>query len=403
MQIMTLKKLGIASAILLAGAQTAYANDLQINGFLNVTAGVLDNKDIEDGFTTGGYDTTLGFDQHTLAGLQISKKVNDNTSATVQLMSRGKQGYKTETAWAYVTYDLSDNTAIRFGRLRTPFFHYSDFLEVGYAYNWVTPPTIVYRLDSMSTLTGVDFTHQFTMGAIDGAFQLYTGRYKDDFELRGDTYDAELSSAAGAVLNLNTGNFGGRLSYHQAELSFYDLDPTLPEADLRNLDKVLGAAAFAAQHIGAVDSFEASGQNSSFYQGSLFWDNGSTSLIAEYTALRHDSHILNDDDAWLVSIAQRFGDVTAHLTYATAKNKVKDGNVGIVQRFAESEESDIIAGLRYDYSSSVALKAEAHYITINNAATRADQMTTVGPVAASELDLDKNTGSLYTIGMSIVF
>ena len=396
---MTLKKLGIASAILLAGAQTAYANDLQINGFLNVTAGVLDNKDIEDGFTTGGYDTTLGFDQHTLAGLQISKKVNDNTSATVQLMSRGKQGYKTETAWAYVTYDLSDNTAIRFGRLRTPFFHYSDFLEVGYAYNWVTPPTIVYRLDSMSTLTGVDFTHQFTMGAIDGAFQLYTGRYKDDFELRGDTYDAELSSAAGAVLNLNAGNFGGRLSYHQAELSFYDLDPT----GERNLDKMLGAAALTAQAIGAVDSFEASGQNSSFYQGSLFWDNGSTSLIAEYTALRHDSHILNDDDAWLVSIAQRFGDVTAHLTYATAKNKVKDGNVGIVQRFAESEESDIIAGLRYDYSSSVALKAEAHYITINNAATRADQMTTVGPVAASELDLDKNTGSLYTIGMSIVF
>src|SRR5690554_3549661 len=318
-------------------------------------------------------------------------------------MSRGKQGYKTETAWAYVTYDLSDNTAIRFGRLRTPFFHYSDFLEVGYAYNWVTPPTIVYRLDSMSTLTGVDFTHQFTMGAIDGAFQLYTGRYKDDFELRGDTYDAELSSAAGAVLNLNAGNFGGRLSYHQAELSFHDLDPTLPEADLRNLDKVLAAAIGAVPFIGAVDSFEASGQNSSFYQGSLFWDNGSTSLIAEYTALRHDSHLLNDDDAWLVSIAQRFGDVTAHLTYATAKNKVKDGNVGIVQRFAESEESDIIAGLRYDYSSSVALKAEAHYITINNAATRADQMTTVGPVAASELDLDKNTGSLYTIGMSIVF
>src|SRR5690554_4013884 len=397
MQIMTLKKLGIASAILLAGAQTAYANDLQINGFLNVTAGVLDNKDIEDGFTTGGYDTTLGFDQHTLAGLQISKKVNDNTSATVQLMSRGKQGYKTETAWAYVTYDLSDNTAIRFGRLRTPFFQYSDFLEVGYAYNWIILPTIVYRVDSMSTLTGVDFTHQFTMGAIDGAFQLYTGRYKDDFELRGDTYDAELSSAAGAVLNLNAGNFGGRLSYHQAELSFHDL---VPDPDARNLDKVPGVAAA----IGAVDSFEASGQNSSFYQGSLFWDNGSTSLIAEYTALRHDSHILNDDDAWLVSIAQRFGDVTAHLTYATATNKVKDGNVGIVQRFAESEESDIIAGLRYDYSSSVALKAEAHYITINNAATRGDQMRLTGdPVAASELDLDKNTGSLYTIGMSIVF
>src|SRR5690554_964408 len=401
MQIMTLKKLGIASAILLAGAQTAYANDLQINGFLNVTAGVLDNKDIEGGFTTGGYDTTLGFDQHTLAGLQISKKVNDNTSATVQLMSRGKQGYKTETAWAYVTYDLSDNTAIRFGRLRTPFFQYSDFLEVGYAYNWVTPPTIVYRLDSMSTLTGVDITHQFTTGAVDGSLQLYSGRYKDEFELRGDTYDAELASAVGAVFSLNSGNFGGRLSYHQAELSF-DLDGSVFDPNGRALDNISFIAGYAAPGTGT--EFITNGQSSSFYQGSLFWDNGSTSLVTEYTALRHDSHILNDDDAWLVSIAQRFGDVTAHITYASATNKVKDGNVGIVQRFAESEESDIIAGLRYDYSSSVALKAEAHYITINNAATRGDQMRLTGdPVAASELDLDKNTGSLYTIGMSIVF
>src|SRR5690554_937126 len=96
MQIMTLKKLGIASAILLAGAQTAYANDLQINGFLNVTAGVLDNEKIIDSPAAPGYDTTVGFDSQTLGGLQISKKVNDNTSATIQLMSRGSQDYQTE-------------------------------------------------------------------------------------------------------------------------------------------------------------------------------------------------------------------------------------------------------------------------------------------------------------------
>src|SRR5690554_324511 len=391
MQIMTLKKLGIASAILLAGAQTAYANDLQINGFLNVTAGVVDKEEIENGFTSAGYDTTLGYDAQTLAGLQISKKVNDNTSATVQLMSRGKQGYKTEAAWAYVTYDVSDNTSIRFGRLRTPFFQYSDFLEVGYAYNWITPPTIVYRLDSMSTLTGVDLTHQFTLGAVDGSIQLYTGRYKDEFELRGDTYDAELASAMGAVVSMNAGNFGGRVSYHQAELSFKDL---VADSDVngRNLDNLI----FIASQFGLDDAFQATGQNSSFYQGSLFWDNGSTSLITEYTALRHDAHILNNDDAWLVSLAQRFGDVTAHLTYAAATNTVKSGNIGTVQKFAESEESDIIVGLRYDYSSSVALKAEAHYITINKATSRGFKLD-------SSLDLDESTGSLYTIGMSIVF
>src|SRR5690554_1330701 len=398
MQIMTLKKLGIASAILLAGAQTAYANDLQINGFLNVTAGVLDNKDIEDGFTTGGYDTTLGFDQHTLAGLQISKKVNDNTSATVQLMSRSKQGYKTETAWAYVTYDLSENTAIRFDRLRTPFFQYSDFLEVGYAYNWITPPAIVYHLDTMSAMTGIDMTHQFTMGAVDGSFQIYTGRFKDDFDLDGDTYEMELRSAVGAVLNLNAGNFGGRASYQQAGFYINNLDPS----GNRALDSLLNLAQSFGPAYPDLDlnNIEPQGQTATFFQGSLFWDNGSTSLVAEYTGLRHDSDLLNDDDAWMVSAAQRFGDFTTHLTYAYAEDKIKSGAVGTAQKFSEAQDSSITLGLRYDYSSSVAFKTEAHYITSKSAESRQDNLP---DPAAGGLALDKNTGSLYTIGMSIVF
>src|SRR5690554_3211564 len=360
MQIMTLKKLGIASAILLAGAQTAYANDLQINGFLNVTAGVVDKEETENGFTSAGYDTTLGYDAQTLAGLQISKKVNDNTSATVQLMSRGKQGYQTEAAWAYITYDFSDNTSVRFGRLRTPFFQYSDFLEVGYAYNWITPPGIVYRLDSMSALSGVDMTHQFTMGAIDGSFQIYTGRFDDEFELRHESYDMELRSAAGAVLSLNAGNFGGRLSYHQAGLHIKDLGSQDRGLDsLANLGNAFGLA-----------NVSPSGESSSFYQGSIFWDNGSTSLIAEYTALRHDSYILNNDNAWMVSAAQRLGDFTLHTTYAATTDSLKSGTIGKAQKMAEAEESSITLGLRYDYSSSVAFKAEASYITRNDSKAR---------------------------------
>lgn len=394
---MTLKKLGIASAILLAGAQTAYANDLQINGFLNITAGVIDNEKIIDSPAAPGYDTTVGFDSQTLGGLQISKKVNDNTSATIQLMSRGKQDYQTEAAWAYVTYDLSDNTSIRFGRLRTPFFQYSDFLEVGYAYNWITPPGIVYRLDTMSALNGVDMTHQFTLGAMDGSFQLYTGRFKDDFDLDGETYEMELRSGVGAVLNLNAGNFGTRMSYHQAGFYINGLDATGTE---RALDRLFGLA----QSFGLdTSNIEPQGQTATFFQGSLFWDNGSTSLVAEYTGLRHDSDLLNDDDAWMVSAAQRFGDFTTHLTYAYAEDKIKSGAIGTAQKFSEAQDSSITLGLRYDYSSSVAFKTEAHYITAKSSASRLAELEKNQGAAAGDLALDKNTGSLYTIGMSIVF
>src|SRR5690554_2636363 len=397
---MVLKKIGLAAAVLLAGTQITYANDLQINGFLSVTAGVLDNEKIIDSPAAPGYDTTVGFDSQTLGGLQISKKVNDNTSATIQLMSRGSQDYQTEAAWAYVTYDLSDNTSIRFGRLRTPFFQYSDFLEVGYAYNWITPPAIVYRLDTMSAMTGIDMTHQFTMGAVDGSFQIYTGRFKDDFDLDGDTYEMELRSAVGAVINLNAGNFGGRASYQQA--GFY-INGLTADANGRTLDQLLDLAQSFGVQLGLdTSNIEPQGQTATFFQGSLFWDNGSTSLVAEYTGLRHDSDLLNDDDAWMVSAAQRFGDFTTHLTYAYAEDKIKSGAIGNAQKFSEAQDSSITLGLRYDYSSSVAFKTEAHYITAKSSAPRLAELGNQG-AAAGDLALDKNTGSLYTIGMSIVF
>lgn len=421
---MLLKRTGLAAAVLLASTQFAMAaDDLQINGFINVTTGVLDNEDIIDSPAAPGYDTTLGFDSQTLAGLQVSKRVNDNTSATLQLISRGSQGYETEAAWAYITYEATENTDIRFGRLRTPFFHYSDFLEVGYAYNWITPPGIVYRLDSMSSITGIDVTHRFTLGATDGSIQVYAGRFKDDFDLDGDTYEMELQSAGGAVLSLNHGDFGARASYHRAEFFINGVDNTVIDG-LTTADSI-GAALKSARKLDAYATLAAkaglgnispSGEVSKFYQASLFWDNGSTSLVGEYTGLRHDSYMLNDDDAWLVSFAQRFGSVTAHLTYAYAEDKFKSGDIGQLQRFTEAEDSSVTLGLRYDYNSSVAFKAEASYITTKTTDSRQEEVTTQvltniqnktdaldDTEAAFATPLDKNTGTLYTVGMSIVF
>lgn len=397
---MTLKKLGLTSAVMLATSSMAFAaDDLQINGFINVTAGLIDNEAIQDSPAAVGYDTTLGFDPQTLAGLQISKKVNNDTSATIQLMSRGSQSYKTEAAWAFITYELSENTDIRFGRLRSPIFHYSDFLEVGYAYNWISPPGIVYRLDSMSALTGFDVTHRFTLGALDGSMQLYTGRYKDDFNLNGEVYEMEMQSVAGAVLNLNAGDFGTRLSYHRAEFYINGLESN-PNG--RQLDKLM---AMAINFGLSKSEVEPQGQESTFLQGSAFWDNGSTSLVAEYTALRHDSALLNDDDAWLVSAAQRFGDFTVHATYAMAEDKLKSGTIGLAQKFTESEQSSATLGLRYDYNSSTAFKIEASYITDKVSDSRIEKLMggQTLPQDASTIALDKNTGSLYTVGMSIVF
>jgi hypothetical protein len=374
---MVLRKSGLAAAVLLACSPAAFSDDLNINGFMNVTAGTLSTEDI----SLDGYDDGVSFDVGTVVGLQMSKQVNDTTSATVQLISRGSDNYSTEASWAYVTYAANENTDIRMGRLRTPFFYYSDFLEVGYAYNWVRPPSIVYRLDAFSSISGVDVTHRFAIGGMDGSIQAYTGRYNDDFTLSGDTYHIELRRAAGMVFSLNSGDFGARLSYHQADLTL-DANAALAGPNGRALDNLAAGGALA----GVGDEFTADEDKAKFYQASVSYDNGSTAVIAEWTALDQTTALLNDDSAYLISAAQRFGDATVHLTYTVAEDDLESGVVGQVQKNAESKENSIILGMRYDYDSSTAFKVDIQ---------QHDEELVNGAKGES--------GLLYNVGMSLVF
>jgi len=337
-------------ALTLAGATgLTHANDLQINGFMSVGVGMLSTDDI----AVSGFDTDANFSTDTVIALQISKQINEKTSATTQLVSRGSEAYDTNAAWAYVSYAIDSDTDVRAGRLRTPFFYYSDFLEVGYAYNWVRPPEEVYRLDAFSSVNGIDLTHRFTMGSTDGSLQTYFGRFGGPVGLAGGTYEFELKNFGGVVLNLNRGNYGTRLSYHRADV-YTDLDAT----GSRALDGLLAAAT----SFGRGDDFDIAGQTSQFIEAAGTWDNGDYAVIAEYTALRQDSEMILDDNAFLLSGAKRFDTTTVHLTYISQRDLTEgDALQKNLKSNVEVHEQSYILGARYDYDSGTAFKIEAQY------------------------------------------
>ena len=282
------------------------ASDLNINGFLSVGATMLDDDKVE----VAGADGQGGFKQNTVLGLQVSKQVNDSTSVTGQLVSRGSDDYSTEAAWAFVTYAANDNLDLRMGRLRIPAFYYSDFLEVGYTYNSIRPAEEVYRLP-FSSIDGVDFTQRFSTGNIDGAVQVYYGRYQGDFESGGEVYDADFRNVTGISLSTNMGNFGSRLSYNQGELNLGSPAETgTPLASAQgNAD---GAAALLGD-ASASKNFNISGQTSRFIEAALTYDDGIYSVLAEWTAFDHETSLLLDDQAWMVSAAMRMGEFTPHV------------------------------------------------------------------------------------------
>lgn len=342
----------LLTAIMLTSSQMTFANDLNINGFMSVGAGVLSNKDV----SSSGYDDDLSFDRDTMVALQISKQINDSTSATTQFVARGADDYKTENSWAYVTYSMDENTDLRIGRLRSPFFYYSDFLEVGYAYNWVRPPSEVYsRLDAFSSVNAIDLTRSFSMDSVDGSVQVYYGRFNDSFAPIKKAFQIELRNFTGMVLNLTQNHWGARISYHQADLYMPDLAPN------QNGDQMEQLVAAAVAN-GLADEFIPDGDTARFYEAAITYDNGSTSFISEWTLLDHETDLFLNDTAYLVSMAQRFDDTTVHLTYTSDKDEDQSGAAGALKDTLRAEENSIILGARFDYDSGTAFKIEAQYV-----------------------------------------
>lgn len=371
----TLLALALASS-----ASLANANDIQVNGFMNVILGVSSNEDID----VDGYDEGMSATNNSVAGLQFFKQVNDSTSATVQLVARGANDFNTEAAWVYVTYAIDENTDLRVGRMRTPLYHYSDFLEVGYAYNWTTPSSIIYLQSNLSSFNGADITHRFSVGSVDAYVQAYSGRYVGELQADSDTYDMDLAST-GAVLSGSYGNFSGRMSYHAAEFNL-DLDPT----GTRGLDQYYGGAV-AVESFNLIPGLSASDfviDNSAtqYIQASFAYDNGSTSAIVEYTKLDHETAAFNDNFAYMIGGAQRFDETTIHLTYVATEDELEDGATGIYQANAEAKESSIILGARYDYDAGTAFKFEIE---------RHDEELRGGQ--------DGSVGVIYRAGYSLVF
>ncbi|CCU73447.1 hypothetical protein [Thalassolituus oleivorans] len=364
----------LAVAVLASAQASASDDDLRINGFMSVGVGMLSTDDI----AVSGFDTDANFSTDTVIALQISKQINETTSATTQLVSRGSEEYDTNATWAYISYAINNDTDVRVGRLRTPFFYYSDFLEVGYAYNWVRPPEEVYRLDAFSSVNGIDVTHRFSMGSTDGSVQTYFGRVNAPYTIGDEKYEFEAKNISGIVLNLNRGNFGTRLSYHRTDL-YADLDP----AGSRTLDSLLAAAT----SYGRGDDFDISGQTAQFMGAAGTWDNGEYAFVAEYTALRQETESVLDDNAFLLTGAKRFGTTTVHATYTSKRDLIEgDAIQKNLKKMAQLHKQAYILGARYDYDTGTAFKFELQY---------QDEKTVQGT--------DGESGMLYSAAIDLVF
>jgi len=371
--------LGILAA--LAATSTA-AQSVQITGFGQMVAGT-----VSDGttFPGTGYDSDWDFKDESLFALQVRGDLNEQWSATAQIVARGRDDFDPEFAWAYVGWNGGNGWSAKLGRQRVPFFRYSDFLEVGYAYPWLRPPHAVYNA-TFSNYDGASASYSFGSGDWFSNVGVVGGKNEDSLTISNLPATQELGSLVGIYADTTYADWLTlRASYLQADVSVdaQAINPLLTALRGNGFANVAEAVDFTEDH-------------GRFIGLAAEVNKGNWLLIGEWTDTKIDDAYYADRTQYYITGGYRFGAWMPSVTWARRDNEAKPGIVALLPNVPPlaglraatagvvlSEALDATYwsyGLRWDVATNVALKADYTQYTNDTPASADADSLAVGVV-----------------------
>lgn len=323
-------------------------------------------------------------------GVQGTARLHDQLDATVQAVTRQTVDYEytPRISWAYLRYRATPELTFRAGRTTTPFFMFSDSLNLNYITPWVRPPVEVYSLNPFSALDGIDLLYRIPVGTLDLEVQALYG----DSHVSIPRGSAKLTSAkglklalAGSGLNLQAGYARTDLQVHWGDELFHYLNTTLPPNLAQNMSGNEGHA--------------------QFFSAGLQWEKDNWLVIAEYAKRKVDRYI-NTSHAWYVTAGYRFGEFTPFFTYAQQTQDTPANDVtlppaqaplmNIFNASRNNAQKSVALGMRLDVARNVALKGQLERIypgpdgrgIFAPPDTPADYIKTTDPVHVLSLSVD---------------
>ena len=350
---------------------TQASAEVNFNGFATIAGGATLNKDE----ALYNYNEDLNYDNDSLFGLQVTSELDDDLSFTAQLLARGNDNWETNVEWAFISYQASENVKFQVGKQRGPYYMFTDFVDVGFAYNWVTPPTGVYDLP-VGTVTGVNTIITGSAGPIDSNFQVLVGRNTGTTLLDGVKRPSDVNDLVLIAWTVNYDWLTLRASHTNAQIS-------LEIAELQDLLGGWRQTPFA----NVADALEFNKDDATFSEVGFKMEFENFQLLGEMTELRSDDNFTGDQDSYYVSAAYRVDQVTFHVTYGedeTSNDYSAIDSVRAAVPVGASTSIDTLiflsngvldsrledasyttVGLRWDFNPSAALKIEYTDLTDN--------------------------------------
>lgn len=349
------KFIALIGAITICTSPMAFA-EVKINGFGSITAGSAsgDNKNLY------GYDDTLSFKNESLFALQVSSDLGEKLSVTAQLVGRGSDDFDPVFEWAFVTYDINSEWKVNLGKLRTPFFRYSDFMDVGYAHPWVRVPQSVYNL-SFNTIEGISVYKTGTLFDLNSSLQFVGGESSADTEINGIIAPSTVKNVLGAAWEVGTDTLQVRIAYLQGDLSM----------EISPLNELLqGLSTFGFSEV--AQNIEVKDDTSTFTGVGLNYDGENWFGGSEYTIVESKNNFIAKLHSFYIYGGYRFTpDISGYVMYENDDDKAEKSIyqnlspqlpftpvvIGLVESQTQKKDTWSIGG-RYNFHPSAALKAQ---------------------------------------------
>ena len=320
-------------------------------------------------------------------GLQADMPVNSWLSFTGQVLVRkdAEEHYGAELGWAFAKARINDELSVRVGRVGLPVFMISDYRNVGYANTMLRPPAEIYSQVPFNSIDGADITWQHSVGDTTLTSQLAYGSVKSP--LSGDIH-AKGKQIAALNVSAEHGPFIVRAGHARAKITVED------STSLNTLVAGLRAAGAGyrfPQLATLADEIEAKEKQAHFSSLGLAMDWNNIVVQTEF-AKRKTKAYINDTTSWYVMGGYRFGKFLPYYSHANLKvdsavvNTVPAAcpvgypaactptmqalgagvrrlpNTGVGQ----GEQTTDSIGVRWDFASSVALKAQIDRVKPKN-------------------------------------
>lgn len=288
-----------------------YMSRLKVNGF--ITAGAARSTiDQEQGDYEWKYLTKISDEWNwkadSVAGIQFTYAIDPKWDATLQLLSRFQDEFRfntdgfVTTEWAYLTYRPMDAASVRFGRMRTPLYMFSEYLDVGFAYPWVRPPVETYRVP-FTYYDGISIDYVLEIGSWNLLTNVAGGQSDPNVVLGLRAEDVGL---ANVTLSRDAWTF--RVGYTSTTVQSDDSRLVSLQSAVDGLFN-FGLLSEPYQVLGDDNYAE-------YISFGGMYDDGKWQIIAEATELHWEDSLVLDGWSNYLTVGHRFGEIMPYVTYA---------------------------------------------------------------------------------------